>query len=113
MHPDYRTGKLRSDNRKALNAAIEAITETRDSAEWIERFNKAGVPAGPIYTMDQVFADPQVKHLGIAQPVDHPMLGRLELVGQAVTLSRTPSRLHTRQPRAGRAQRANPARTRL
>ena len=99
--PDYRTGKLRSDNRKALNAAIEAITETRDSAEWIERFNKAGVPAGPIYTMDQMFADPQVKHLGIAQPVDHPMLGRLELVGQAVTLSRTPSRLQRASPEPG------------
>ena len=45
---------------------------TRDSAEWIERLNKAGVPAGPIYAMDQVFADPQVRHLGIAQPVEHP-----------------------------------------
>jgi formyl-CoA transferase len=100
-HPDYRTGKLRSDNRKALNTAIEAITETRDSAEWIERFNKAGVPAGPIYTMDQVFADPQVKHLGIAQPVDHAALGRLELVGQAVTLSRTPSRLRAASPEPG------------
>jgi crotonobetainyl-CoA:carnitine CoA-transferase CaiB-like acyl-CoA transferase len=99
--PDYRTGKLRSDNRKALNAAIEAITETRDSAEWIERFNEAGVPAGPIYTMDQVFADPQVKHLGIAQPVDHPTLGRLELVGQAVTLSRTPSQLRNASPEPG------------
>ncbi len=100
-HPDYRTGKLRSDNRKALNAAIEAITETRDSAEWIERFNNAGVPAGPIYAMDQVFADPQVRHLGIAQPVDHPTLGRLELVGQAVTLSRTPSRLLSASPEPG------------
>jgi formyl-CoA transferase len=100
-HPDYRTGRLRSDNRKALNAAIEAVTETRDSAEWIERFNKAGVPAGPIYTMDQVFADPQVKHLGIAQAVDHASLGRLELVGQAVTLSRTPSRLRTASPEPG------------
>jgi crotonobetainyl-CoA:carnitine CoA-transferase CaiB-like acyl-CoA transferase len=99
--PDYRTGKLRSDNRKALNAAIEAITQHRDSAEWIERFNKAGVPAGPIYTMDQMFADPQVKHLGIAQPVDHPILGRLELVGQAVTLSRTPSRLQRASPEPG------------
>jgi crotonobetainyl-CoA:carnitine CoA-transferase CaiB-like acyl-CoA transferase len=99
--PDYRTGKLRSDNRKALNAAIEAITKTRDSADWIERFNKAGVPAGPIYTMDQMFADPQGKHLGIAQPVDHPMLGRLELVGQAVTLSRTPSRLQRASPEPG------------
>ncbi len=100
-HPDYQSGKSRSDNRKALNAAIEAITETRDSAEWIERFNKAGVPAGPIYTMDQVFADPQVKHLGIAQPVDHAELGRLELVGQAVTLSRTPSRLRSASPEPG------------
>jgi len=100
-HPDYRAGKLRSDNRKALNAAIEAITEQRDSAEWIDRFNKAGVPAGPIYTMDQVFADPQVQHLGIAQPVEHPTLGRLELVGQAVTLSRTPSRLRTASPEPG------------
>ena len=100
-NPDYRTGRLRSQHRKALNAAIEAITETRDSAEWIERFNKAGVPAGPIYRMDQVFADPQVQHLGIAQPVEHSSLGRLELVGQAVTLSRTPSRLRTASPDPG------------
>ena len=74
---------------------------TRDSAEWIERFNNAGVPAGPIYMMDQVFADPQVRHLGIAQPVEHPTLGRLELVGQAVTLSRTPSRLRNASPEPG------------
>jgi crotonobetainyl-CoA:carnitine CoA-transferase CaiB-like acyl-CoA transferase len=100
-HPDYKTGKLRSQNRKALNAAIEAITGTVASAEWIDRFNKAGVPAGPIYSMDQVFADPQVRHLGIAQPVEHPTLGRLELVGQAVTLSRTPSRLRSASPDPG------------
>jgi formyl-CoA transferase len=100
-HPDYKTGRARSQNRKALNAAIEAITAARDSAEWIERFNEAGVPAGPIYSIDQVFADPQVKHLGIAQPVEHPALGHIELVGQAVTLSRTPSRLNTASPEAG------------
>jgi crotonobetainyl-CoA:carnitine CoA-transferase CaiB-like acyl-CoA transferase len=100
-HAGYKTGKLRSQNRKALNAAIEAITETRASAEWIDRFNKAGVPAGPIYSMDQVFADPQVRHLGIAQPVEHPVLGRLELVGQAVTLSRTLDRLRSASPDPG------------
>ena len=100
-HPDYRTGRSRSQNRKALNAAIEAITAERDSADWIERLNKAGVPAGPIYAMDQVFADPQVRHLGLAQPVEHPTLGRLDLVGQAVTLSRTPSRLDTASPDPG------------
>jgi crotonobetainyl-CoA:carnitine CoA-transferase CaiB-like acyl-CoA transferase len=100
-NPDYKTGKLRSQNRKALNAAIEAVTKTRASAEWIERLNKAGVPSGPIYKMDEVFADPQVKHLGIAQKVHHHQLGDIELIGQAVTLSRTPSRLETASPDQG------------
>ena len=100
-HPDYRAAAARSKNRRALNAAIEAITSGRDSAEWIERFNKAGVPAGPIYAINEVFADPQVKHLGIAQAVEHPSLGRVELVGQAVSLSRTPSRLNTASPDLG------------
>jgi formyl-CoA transferase len=100
-HPDYRTGRSRSQHRKALNAAIEQITATRGSADWIARFNEAGVPAGPIYSIDQVFADPQVRHLGIAQPVDHKTLGRLDLVGQPVTLSRTPSRLATASPDPG------------
>jgi crotonobetainyl-CoA:carnitine CoA-transferase CaiB-like acyl-CoA transferase len=100
-HPDYKTGKSRSDNRKALNAEIEAITKTRTSAEWIDRLNKAGVPSGPIYKMDEVFSDPQVKHLGIAQSVHHKQLGDIELIGQAVTLSRTPSRLETASPDAG------------
>jgi len=100
-HPDYRTGRMRSQNRQALNAAIEAITRERDGAEWIDRFNEAGVPAGPIYAIDQVFADPQVKHLGIAQSVEHGTLGRIELVGQAVSLSRTPSRLTTASPDPG------------
>jgi formyl-CoA transferase len=101
-HPDYRTGKLRSDNRKALNAAIDAITETRDSAEWIERFNKAGVPAGPIYTMDQVFADPQVKHLGAAQTVHSDAIGRdVTLLAQPIVMSRTPSKITLRPPERG------------
>jgi crotonobetainyl-CoA:carnitine CoA-transferase CaiB-like acyl-CoA transferase len=100
-HPDYRSGALRSQNRQTLNAAIATITEQRDSAEWIDRFNQAGVPAGPIYAIDEVFADPQVKHLGIAQAVEHPTLGRIELVGQAVSLSRTPSRLNTASPDLG------------
>jgi formyl-CoA transferase len=99
--PDYGNDKARSKNRDRLNAAIEEITKTKSSAEWIERINEAGVPCGPIYKMDEVFADPQVRHIGIAQPVDHPSLGRIELVGQAVTLSRTPSHLKTATPERG------------
>jgi formyl-CoA transferase len=99
--PDYATGAARSANRSGLNAAIEALTRQRDGADWIERLNAAGVPCGPIYSIDQVFADPQVRALGIAQAVAHPALGPIELVGQAVSLNRTPSRLVSASPEAG------------
>src|SRR5690242_1806052 len=99
--PNYDSDVQRRKNRDKLNAAIEEITKTKSSAEWIEILNKAGVPSGPIYRMNEVFDDPQVKHLGIAQAVEHPKLGRIELVGQAVTLSRTPSRLYSATPERG------------
>jgi formyl-CoA transferase len=99
--PDYADDKQRLKNRDKLNAVIEEITKTRSSAEWIETLNRAGVPSGPIYRMNEVFADPQVEHLGIAQAVQHSKLGRMELVGQAVTLSRTPSKLETASPERG------------
>ncbi|MBV1697542.1 MAG: CoA transferase [Hyphomicrobiales bacterium] len=97
-NPDYRTAEARSKNRDALTAAIEELLQTGSSAEWIERLNKAGVPCGPINSIDQVFADPQVKHLGMAQKVGGTAL---RLVGQPVSLSRTPSRLVARPPKLG------------
>ncbi|MBX6367134.1 MAG: CoA transferase [Rhodospirillales bacterium] len=100
-HPDYATDAARSRNRVALNAEIQTVLCTRTSREWVERLNEAGVPCGPIYKMDEVFADPQVRHLGIAQKVQHPSLGEIELVGQAVRLSRTPSRIERASPERG------------
>ncbi len=97
-NPDYRTAEARSNNRDALNATIDRLLQTGTSAEWIERLNKAGVPCGPINSIDQVFADPQVKHLGMAQKVAG---SALRLVGQPVKLSRTPSRLVARPPKLG------------
>jgi crotonobetainyl-CoA:carnitine CoA-transferase CaiB-like acyl-CoA transferase len=96
--PEYASAAERSKNRDALNAEIEAITAKRSSTDWIDRFNKAGVPCGPIYSIDQVFADPQVKHLGMAQPVKG---SKLTLVGQGMSLSRTPSKLVAPPPALG------------
>jgi crotonobetainyl-CoA:carnitine CoA-transferase CaiB-like acyl-CoA transferase len=96
--PEYATGAIRLKNRDPLNAEIEALTVKRSSAEWVDRFNKIGVPCGPIYSIDQVFADPQVKHLKIAQPVKG---SKLTLVGQGMTLSRTPSKLVAPPPALG------------
>ena len=91
--PDYKTGEARSKNRKALNALIAAKTIEETSAHWVEKLNAADVPCGPIYSMDQVFADVQVQHLGMAQKVPHKTLGEIEIVNQAVKLSRTPAKL--------------------
>src|SRR5712671_3417963 len=66
-NPHYANAAERSKHRDALNADMEKYTIKRTSAEWIELLNKAGVPCGPIYTIDQVYADPQVAHLGMAQ----------------------------------------------
>jgi formyl-CoA transferase len=100
-NPDYSGGRARLRNRDKLNAEIEAITRNRTSAEWIERLNAAGVPCGPIYRMDEVFADPQVQHIGIARAFEHPQRGRQQLVGQAVELSRTPWTLRMPTPEKG------------
>ena len=96
--PAFATASARSKNRDALNAAIEARTATRTTAEWVEKLNGAGVPCGPIYSIDQTFADPQVKHLQMAQQVPTDDGRTFELVSQPVTLSRTPSRIAARPP---------------
>jgi len=100
-NPDFKTGALRSKNRDACNAAIEAKTVGKTSAEWIDIFNEAGVPAGPINSIDQVFADEQVKHLGIAQNGTRPDGKEQTFVGQPITLSRTPSKIAATPPELG------------
>ena len=99
--PEYQSSKARSENRKALNAEIDIYTAKKSSAEWIDIFNKAGVPCGPIYSIDQVFADPQVKHLGIAQTVRKKDKSTLNVVAQPVLLSRTKSRIAAPPPELG------------
>ncbi len=98
---EFASGKLRSQNRAALNAAIADITRTRPSAGWVEALNAAGVPCGPIYAMNEVFADPQVKHLNITRKAVHPVLGEVEVVGQAVEFSRTPWSVRSATPEPG------------
>jgi len=100
-HPDYATDTARSKNRRALNAEIETVTRTKTSAEWIDELNAASVPCGPIYSMDQVFADPQVKHLGMAREVEHPTRGKVGLVGQAISMSRSKWEVRNTTPEQG------------
>ena len=99
--PRYDTPVRRSANRDAMNAEIEAITRTRTSAAWIEAFNAAGVPAGAINAIDEVFDDPQVRHLGMAAPTRHPTLGDIELVAQPIKLSGAAFSVRSATPELG------------
>lgn len=99
--PRFETASGRSDNRQALNDAIEAVTKTATTAEWVEMLNTAGVPAGEINDIGQVFRDPQVEHLGLAQPVKSQERGDTHLIGQPIKMSRTPSSIAAPPPTAG------------
>jgi len=99
--PDFANGEKRSKNRKRLNAELGEFTRRYKSGELVEKLNAAGVPSGPIYSVDQMFADPQVEHLGIAVPMQHPTRGQVAIVNQAVSLSRTPCVLDRPTPELG------------
>ena len=98
---EFKDAKNRLKNRDYLNSLIEELTVTKSSNEWVEKLEKVRVPCGPINSIDKVFEDPQVKHLGIAQSVDTIPFGETELVGQPFNLSRTPSSLKQRPPEKG------------
>ena len=98
---EFEDAKQRLKNRDYLNKLIEEVTISKTSDEWVEKLEKVGVPCGPINSIDKVFSDPQVKHLGIAQSVDTIPFGQTELVGQPFNLSRSPSIMKQRPPEKG------------
>ena len=103
LHDDplFAEDASRSTNRVALNRVISEVTRQHTSSDLIAMLNKAGVPCGPINRMDEVFADPQVQHLGMAAAVQHAKLGKVEVVNQPVKLSRTPSHIVHPTPEKG------------
>jgi len=100
-HPDYKNAKLRSKNRDSLNELINEVTKTLSSEDWIAAFGEAGVPSGPIYTIDKTFDDPQVKHLGMSASVKSEVMGDISLITQPVVLERTPSSVKVAPPERG------------
>ncbi|MCC7427862.1 MAG: CoA transferase [Alphaproteobacteria bacterium] len=99
--PEWKDQKGRSKDRKAINIAIGEVTKQKPASYWIELLEGAGVPCGPIYSIDQVFADPQVKHLKMARDYHHPKLGKTEVVGSAINLSGVSKEIRTPTPEAG------------
>ena len=99
--PRFDSAGKRSANRAELNALIAQRLRTRTVAAWVEDLNRAGVPCGPVYRMDEVFADPQVEHLAMTEPVEHPALGRLDILRNAVRMAGAPGTVRTPSPDLG------------
>ncbi len=100
-HPDFATMEIRYRNRPLVWDTLSPIFAEKTTAEWMEIMEKNSVPAGPIYTVDEMFEDPQVVHSGIVQSATHPVRGETRLIGQAVSLSRTPASIDVSAPDAG------------
>ena len=88
-------------DRAEINRAIAAVTREQPSPHWIELLDEAGIPCGPIHTIDQVFEDPQVEHLGLARPVTHPRLGAQRLVGTPINLEGVANEIRQPTPETG------------
>ena len=98
---DFEDDTARTKNRIKLTNIITIALSKNTSNEWIKKLNNVSIPCGPINNIKEVFNDPQIIHSEIAQTVVHPKLGKIKLVGQAMQLSRTPSKLKSAAPDKG------------
>ncbi len=90
--PRFATNELRVRNRKALYDLLPEITRAKTQAEWVDGLAKLGVPCSPVNTVDQVFADPQVRSRGMQISLPHPLAGKgsVDLIGNPIKFSETP-----------------------
>jgi formyl-CoA transferase len=99
--PRFAHGRDRSANRAELNGIIQERLRQQPTAHWVAVLNQAGIPAGPVNRIDEVFSDPQVLALAMVEQVDHGTLGRLGLIRNAVTMTRTPGGVRAPSPEPG------------
>jgi formyl-CoA transferase len=97
-HPDFATREVRRKRRKEVNDLIQSIVAEMDSATLMAKLDAAEVPCGPIYSIDQAYADPQAQHMRLTQPVTAVDGKTMRLPRQPFQLSRTPSKLAVRTP---------------
>lgn len=98
---EWKSPARRSAERKAINAAIAEVTSQKPAAHWIDLLEQAGIPCGPIYSIDQVFADPQVQHLQLATPMTHPKIGTTQVVNSPLNFSDVPKGIRSPVADAG------------
>lgn len=99
--PKFATNAKRVENREEIVKIISDLIVTKDGEEWLKILTDAGIPCGPIYTVDKVFADPQVLHREMVKELDHPKAGKVKVTGIPIKLSDTPGEVETAPPVLG------------
>lgn len=99
--PRFATNAKRVENREAVVKIISDLIATKTGEEWLKIITDAGVPCGPIYTLDKIFADPQVLHREMMVELKHPKAGKIKVTGNPVKLSDTPGEIKTSPPTLG------------
>ncbi|HYJ14890.1 MAG TPA: CoA transferase [Candidatus Limnocylindria bacterium] len=99
--PRFNNRKSRVENYDAINEQLAPIFRAGKRDDWLRRLIAKDVPAAPINTLDEVFADPQVKTYGFPIEVEHPQMGKMQLIGNAVDMSRTPPAIDRPPPVLG------------
>ncbi|HME60158.1 MAG TPA: CoA transferase, partial [Candidatus Binatia bacterium] len=99
--PRFNKRKARTENYDALVELLQPIFRGGDRDDWLRRLTEKDVPAAPINTLDEVFVDPQVKSYGFPIEVEHPKMGKMKLIGNAVDMSRTPPTIESPPPVLG------------
>ena len=99
--PKFATNAKRVENREEIVKIISDLIVTKDGEEWLKILTDAGIPCGPIYTVDKIFADPQVLHREMVKELDHPKAGKVKVTGIPIKLSDTPGEVETAPPVLG------------
>ena len=98
---EWKTVAMRCADRATLQAAIAELTKLKPSSYWINELDKVGIPCGPINTIDKVFAEPQVQHLGLAAPVNSPLFGKTHVVASPLNIEGVTKSIRSPTPDAG------------
>ncbi len=99
--PRFATVESRAENVQAFTALVSEHTRKQSSAHWVEMLNAAGISCGPIYAMNELFEDPQVKHYGMVKEITHPRLGKLNILGSPIVMSDSQSVIERYSPDKG------------
>jgi crotonobetainyl-CoA:carnitine CoA-transferase CaiB-like acyl-CoA transferase len=99
--PRYDTHRKRVKNGEEISEKLKAVFLTKTRTEWIEEMNKARIPCGPVFTMEEVFSDPHIIHRGLLKEIDDPKLGRIKQVPFPVKFSKTPAQIKSPPPEMG------------